>query len=73
MPTLSPPLLIVIGILTTAVAQVLLKRESAFDIRTSTWITWRGAEYRLVCAVVHRTFPDPERRCVGPGLSSHSL
>jgi len=42
MPTLSPPLLIVIGILTTAVAQVLLKKASGFDMRTSAWITWMG-------------------------------
>ena len=42
MLTLSPPLLIVIGILTTAVAQVLLKKASAFDVRTSAWIIWMG-------------------------------
>ena len=42
MPTLSPLLLIVIGILTTAVAQVLLKKAAAFDIWTSVWILWMG-------------------------------
>ena len=42
MPTLSPPLLIVIGVLTTAVAQVLLKKASGYEIRTSSWIMWMG-------------------------------
>ena len=42
MLTLSPTLLIVIGILTTAVAQVLLKKAAAFEIRTSSWIVWMG-------------------------------
>ena len=42
MLTLSPALLIVIGILTTAVAQVLLKKASGFEIRTSSWIIWMG-------------------------------
>jgi multidrug transporter EmrE-like cation transporter len=42
MYTLSPALLIVTGILTTAVAQVLLKKASGFEIRTSSWILWMG-------------------------------
>jgi multidrug transporter EmrE-like cation transporter len=42
MPTLSPTLLIVIGVLTTAIAQVLLKKASGFEIRTSSWIIWMG-------------------------------
>ena len=42
MPTLAPPLLIAIGILTTAVAQLLLKKASGFEIRTSSWIIWMG-------------------------------
>jgi multidrug transporter EmrE-like cation transporter len=42
MLTLSPALLIVIGILTTAIAQVLLKKASGFEIRTSSWIIWMG-------------------------------
>ena len=40
MPTLSPPLLIAIGILTTAVAQILLKKASGFEIRTASWLVW---------------------------------
>ena len=42
MLTLSPALLIVIGVLTTAVAQVLLKKAAEFEIRTSSWIIWMG-------------------------------
>jgi multidrug transporter EmrE-like cation transporter len=42
MLTLSPALLIVIGILTTAVAQVLLKKAAEFEIRTSSWVLWMG-------------------------------
>jgi len=42
MLTLSPALLILVGILATAVAQVLLKKASAFEIRTSAWIVWMG-------------------------------
>ena len=42
MPTLSPTLLILVGILTTAVAQVLLKKASGFEIRTFPWIVWMG-------------------------------
>jgi len=42
MPTLSPALLILVGILTTAFAQVMLKKASGFEIRTSSWIVWMG-------------------------------
>src|SRR5258705_13945495 len=42
MLTLSPALLIAIGILTTAVAQILLKKASGFEIRTASWIIWMG-------------------------------
>jgi hypothetical protein len=42
MLTLSPSLLVVVGILTTAVAQILLKKASGFEIRTSSWILWMG-------------------------------
>src|SRR6266581_1240689 len=42
MLTLSPSLLVVIGILMTAVAQILLKKASDFEIRTSSWIIWMG-------------------------------
>jgi len=42
MLTLSPSLLVVVGILTTAIAQILLKKASGFEIRTSSWILWMG-------------------------------
>jgi len=42
MPALSPALLILVGILTTAFAQVMLKKASGFEIRTSSWIVWMG-------------------------------
>ena len=42
MLTLAPSLLVVIGILMTAVAQILLKKASDFEIRTSSWIIWMG-------------------------------
>jgi len=42
MPTFSPSLLVIVGIVSTAVAQVMLKKASAFDIRTTSWIMWMG-------------------------------
>jgi len=42
MLTLSPSLLVLIGILTTALAQVLLKKASGFEVRTSPWIVFFG-------------------------------
>jgi len=42
MLTLSPSLLVGIGILATAVAQIMLKKASGFEIRTSSWIVWMG-------------------------------
>jgi len=42
MLTLSPPLLVAIGILATAVAQILLKKAAAFDVRTTSWMLWMG-------------------------------
>lgn len=40
MPTLSPMVLVVIGVATTAIAQVTLKKASGFEIRTLEWTTW---------------------------------
>lgn len=42
MVTLSPSLLVLIGILMTAVAQVLLKKAAGFEIRSSPWIIFFG-------------------------------
>ena len=42
MPTLSPAFLVLVGILMTAVAQVLLKKAADFEIRTTSWIVWMG-------------------------------
>jgi multidrug transporter EmrE-like cation transporter len=42
MVTMSPSLLVLTGILTTALAQVLLKKAAGFDIRTPSWIVWMG-------------------------------
>lgn len=42
MVTLSPSLLVLAGILMTAVAQVLLKKASGFEIRTTPWIVFFG-------------------------------
>ena len=42
MPILSPALLVLAGILATAVAQVMLKKASGFEIRTSSWMVWMG-------------------------------
>lgn len=42
MPTLFPALLVFLGILTTAVAQVMLKKAAGFEVRTSSWIIWMG-------------------------------
>jgi multidrug transporter EmrE-like cation transporter len=42
MPTLSPSLLVLIGILMTALAQVLLKKAAGFEVRTSPWIAFFG-------------------------------
>ena len=43
MPAISPALLVIVGIVATAVAQVMLKKASGFDIRTTPWILWMGA------------------------------
>src|SRR5437660_825352 len=42
MVTWSPSLLVVIGVLTTALAQILLKKASGFEIKTSSWFMWIG-------------------------------
>jgi multidrug transporter EmrE-like cation transporter len=42
MLTLSPSLLVLIGILMTALAQVLLKKAAGFEVRTSPWVTFFG-------------------------------
>lgn len=39
MLSISPPWLVAIGILATAVAQVLLKKAAPFDVRTVQWMT----------------------------------
>lgn len=44
----SPMLLVVAAIVATAVAQVLLKKASAFEIRTSQWIA-----YMTLSAIVY--------------------
>jgi len=43
MPAISPALLVVVGVLMTAAAQVMLKKAASFDIRTTPWILWMGA------------------------------
>jgi multidrug transporter EmrE-like cation transporter len=42
MPVISPPLLVVVGILTTAVAQVMLKKASDYAVQSTPWILWIG-------------------------------
>jgi hypothetical protein len=42
MITLSTSLLVLTGILTTALAQVFLKKAAGFEIRTSPWVIWIG-------------------------------
>jgi multidrug transporter EmrE-like cation transporter len=42
MVTLSSALLVVGGVLMTALAQVLLKKASDFEVRTSSWIIFFG-------------------------------
>jgi|GEM_PF-2153574 len=39
---ISPPLLVVLGMLATALAQVLLKKASYFEIRTISWLMYMG-------------------------------
>jgi len=39
---MSPSILVFVGVLTTATAQVLLKKAAEFEIRTSSWILWMG-------------------------------
>ena len=39
---LSPPLLVATGIFTTALAQILLKKASLFEIRTGPWLAFMG-------------------------------
>jgi len=42
MPTIPPALLVVVCILATALAQILLKRASYFEVRTTTWLIFMG-------------------------------
>jgi multidrug transporter EmrE-like cation transporter len=42
MVTLSPSLLVLFGIVMTALAQVLLKKAAGFEVRTSPWILFFG-------------------------------
>jgi multidrug transporter EmrE-like cation transporter len=42
MLTLSPSLLVVLGVVMTALAQVLLKKASGFEVRTSPWLVFLG-------------------------------
>ena len=42
MISLSPPLLVATGILTTALAQILLKKASLVEIRTGPWLAFMG-------------------------------
>jgi multidrug transporter EmrE-like cation transporter len=42
MVTLSPSLLVLGGVLMTALAQVLLKKAAGFEVRTSPWIVFFG-------------------------------
>jgi multidrug transporter EmrE-like cation transporter len=39
---MPPPLLVIFGIFSTAFAQVLLKKASYFDIKTSPWLAFMG-------------------------------
>lgn len=40
MPAISPPVLVVVAILATALAQILLKRAAVYEIRTATWFVF---------------------------------
>jgi|SRR5205809_186180 len=42
MITLSPSALVFIGVLTTALAQIFLKKAAGLEIRTSSWMIWMG-------------------------------
>lgn len=42
MPSLSPPILVVLGILATALAQVLLKKASYYEVKTTSWLLYMG-------------------------------
>ena len=39
---MSPSVLVIVGVFTTAIAQVFLKKAAEFEIRTSSWILWMG-------------------------------
>jgi hypothetical protein len=40
MSTVSPLALVVVAVLATALAQILLKKASGFEIRSSPWVIW---------------------------------
>jgi len=42
MPAISPALLVVAGIVTTAIAQVMLKKASGYAVQSTPWILWIG-------------------------------
>jgi multidrug transporter EmrE-like cation transporter len=41
-PAISPPVLAVMAILATALAQILLKRAALYDLRTTVWFMYMG-------------------------------
>jgi hypothetical protein len=42
MPAVSPSILVVIAVLATALAQVLLKKASYYEIQTTEWLLYMG-------------------------------
>jgi multidrug transporter EmrE-like cation transporter len=40
MPTISPPVLVALGILATALAQILLKQSSHHEVLTTPWLSF---------------------------------
>jgi multidrug transporter EmrE-like cation transporter len=63
MPVISPSLLVILAILLTALAQVLLKKASFYEIRTFWWLVYfgvSGAMYALsffLYAVILKHYP----------------
>jgi len=43
LPSVSPPLLVLVAVLATAFAQVLLKKASFYDVRSFWWLVYFGA------------------------------
>ena len=72
MINLSPSLLVVLGMFTTAFAQVLLKKASVFEIRTNQWLIYMAisaASYAFSFILYSRILKHFELNKIYPAMT----